>query len=180
MKTQWSFDPSHSSISFAVRHLMISKVRGNFGKWSGSFDYDAEDPTRSKIVARIAAASIDTREEKRDAHLRSADFLDAEKFPELVFESTSVRRAGDDYVVAGNLTIRGVTRPVELQVESLGGGKDPWGNQRVAFAARTAIARKEFGLNWNQALEAGGVLVGDKVEIEIDVQAVAQASTEAA
>ena len=180
MTTTWSFDTAHSGISFAVRHLMISKVRGTFGKWSGTFDYDEHDPTRSRVAVRIDAASIDTKEDKRDAHLRSADFLDVEKFPAIVFESTAVRRAGDGYVLGGNLTLRGVTRPVELEVESLGRGKDPWGNQRVAFAARTAINRKDFGLTWNQALETGGVLVGDKVEIELDVQAMAQAGAQVA
>lgn len=175
MATKWVFDPSHSGIGFSVRHLMISRVRGTFGKWSGTFDYDAADPTRSRIEVHIDAASIDTKEDKRDAHLRSADFFDVEKFPELVFKSTAVERRGGDFVVVGELTLHGVTRPVELAVESLGRGKDPWGNERIGFAARASINRKDFGLHWNQALEAGGVLVGDKVDIEIDVQAIAQA-----
>jgi polyisoprenoid-binding protein YceI len=169
---KWTFDTSHSGISFSVRHLMISKVRGSFGKWSGTFEYDEADPTKSTIEVRIDATSIDTREEKRDGHLRSPDFFDVANHPELAFKSTAVKRDGDDYVVTGDLTIRGVTRAVDLKVESLGRGKDPWGNERVAFAAKTTINRKDFGLNWNQALETGGILVGEKVEIELDVQAV--------
>jgi polyisoprenoid-binding protein YceI len=168
----WLFDTQHSSIGFAVRHLMISKTRGVFTKWSGSFAYDAADPTQSRLDVRIDASSIDTKEEKRDAHLRSPDFFDVEKFPELRFVSSLVERDGDDYVLAGDLTIHGITRPVELRVESLGAGKDPWGNERVGFAARATINRKDFGLHWNQALEAGGVLVGDKVEITLDIEAI--------
>lgn len=175
MASQWSFDIAHSNISFAVRHLMISKVRGQFKSWSGSFDYDPQDPKRSQIFVRIDAASIDTREEKRDAHLRSADFLDVAAFPEIQFRSTGVRPTADDsFSVRGDLTIRGVTRPVELSVERLGQGKDPWGGERVGFSAKTAIQRKDFGLTWNQALETGGVVVGDKVEIEIDLEALVQ------
>ena len=168
----WSFDASHSGIGFAVRHLMISKVRGTFDKWTGTFAYDAEDPTRSTIDVRIDAASINTKEEKRDGHLRSADFFDVENHPEIRFRSTLVERDGDDYVVAGELTIRGTTRPVKLAVERLGSGRDPWGGERVGFAAKTTINRKDFGLHWNQALETGGVLVGEKVEITLDVEAV--------
>jgi polyisoprenoid-binding protein YceI len=168
----WNIDNAHSSINFSVRHLMIAKVRGAFAKWHASIDYNDSNPAASRIEARIEAASIDTKEGQRDAHLRSPDFLDAEKFPELVFTSKEITRDGDDYVVSGDLAIRGVSKPVRLQVESLGAGKDPWGNQRLAFTAKTAINRKEYGLNWNQALEAGGVLVGEKVEIEIDVQLV--------
>ena len=176
----WSFDPSHSSINFAVRHLMISKVRGSFGKWTGSFAFDEADPTKSSIEVHIEAASIDTREEKRDGHLRSPDFFDVEKYPELVFKSSAIRKQGDDFLVAGDLTIHGVTKPVELAVESLGSGKDPWGNARVAFAAKTSINRKDFGLSWNQALETGGVLVGEKIEIEVDVQAMKAAAQKSA
>jgi polyisoprenoid-binding protein YceI len=168
----WIFDTVHSSIGFAVRHLMISKTRGVFARWSGTFAYDADDPTKSRLDVRIDASSIETKEEKRDAHLRSPDFLDVEKHPELRFVSTLVERDGDDYVVTGDLTIHGVTRPVELHVESLGSGKDPWGNERAGFAAKTTINRKDFGLHWNQALETGGVLVGDKVEITLDIEAI--------
>jgi len=151
----WSFDPAHSSIGFSVRHLMISKVRGHFNKWEGTFDYDEADPTKSKLSVRIDAASIDTREEKRDAHLRSPDFFDAAKYPALTFESARIERDGDDYVVTGNLTIRDVTRAVQLKVESLGRTKDPWGGERAGFSASTSINRKDFGLSWNVALETG-------------------------
>jgi polyisoprenoid-binding protein YceI len=168
----WNVDNSHSGISFSVRHLMIAKVRGTFAKWRASVDYNVGNPALSKIEARIDAASIDTKEEKRDGHLRSPDFLDAEKFPELLFVSREITHDGDGYALAGDLTIRGVTQPVRLQVESLGATKDPWGNERVAFSAKTAINRKDFGLTWNQALETGGVLVGEKVDIEVDVQLV--------
>jgi len=155
-----------------VRHLMISKVRGHFNKWEGTFDYDEADPTKSKLSVRIDAASIDTREEKRDAHLRSPDFFDAAKYPALTFESTRIERDGDDYVVTGNLTIRDVTRAVQLKVESLGRTKDPWGGERAGFSASTSINRKDFGLSWNVALETGGVLVGEKIDIGIEIEAV--------
>ena len=176
----WSFDPAHSSIGFSVRHLMISKVRGHFNKWEGTFDYDEADPTKSKLSVRIDAASIDTREEKRDAHLRSPDFFDAAKYPALTFESTRIERDGDDYVVTGNLTIRDVTRAVQLKVESLGRTKDPWGGERAGFSASTSINRKDFGLHWNVALETGGVVVGEKIEIGIEIEAVRAAEQKVA
>lgn len=174
MATQrWNIDPSHSSVHFTVRHMVISKVRGAFGRFAGTVDFDPESPAASKVSVKIEAASIDTHEAKRDEHLRSGDFFDVEKYPALTFESTKVAKAdGDQYRVTGDLTIRGVTRPVVLETEFLGGGKDPWGNERIGFSAHTSINRKEFGLTWNQALEAGGVLVGDKIEIALDVQAV--------
>jgi polyisoprenoid-binding protein YceI len=168
----WTFDAAHSGIGFAVRHLMISKVRGSFDKWTGTLQYDESDPTSTQIDVRIEAASINTKEDKRDAHLRSPDFFDVESHPELRFKSTLVRQDGDDYVVAGELTIRGVTRAVELTVERLGSGRDPWGGERAGFSAKTSINRKDFGLTWNQALETGGVLVGEKIEITLDVEAV--------
>jgi polyisoprenoid-binding protein YceI len=176
----WSFDNSHSSIGFSVRHLMISKVRGHFNQWGGTFDYDEADPTRAKLSVRIDAASIDTRDEKRDAHLRSPDFFDVEKFPALTFESTKVERDGDDFVVTGDLTIHGVTRAVQLKVESLGQTKDPWGGQRAGFSASTSISRKDFGMSFNMALETGGVLVGDKVDIGIEIEAVRAAEQKVA
>jgi polyisoprenoid-binding protein YceI len=176
----WSFDNSHSSIGFSVRHLMISKVRGHFNQWGGTFDYDEADPTRAKLSVRIDAASIDTRDEKRDAHLRSPDFFDVEKFPALTFESTKVERDGDDFVVTGHLSIHGVTRAVQLKVESLGQTKDPWGGQRAGFSASTSISRKDFGMSFNMALETGGVLVGDKVDIGIEIEAVRAAEQKVA
>jgi len=177
----WNFDPTHSSIGFSVRHLMISKVRGHFNQWQGTFEYDEADPTKSKLAVRIDAASIDTREEKRDAHLRSPDFFDVEKFPALTFESTRIERdGGDDFVVHGNLTIRDVTRAVQLKVESLGRTKDPWGGERAGFSAATSVNRKDFGLTWNIALETGGVVVGDKIEIGIEIEAVRAAEQKVA
>jgi polyisoprenoid-binding protein YceI len=182
MATQrWNIDPSHSGVHFTVRHLVISKVRGSFGKYMGTVEFDEQNPAASKVAVRIDASSIDTREEKRDAHLRSPDFFDVEKFPELTFASTAVEKSDDGYRVTGDLTIHGVTRPVVLEADFLGHGKDPWGNERIGFSAKTSINRKDFGLSWNQALETGGVLVGEKIEIALDVQAVkAQASERAA
>ena len=162
--------------------MVISKVRGAFERWQGTIDFDEQQPTASKVSVTIEAASVDTREAKRDAHLRSPDFFDVEKYPALSFESSRIKKGeGDHYRVLGNLTLHGVTRPVELDAELLGTGKDPWGNQRVGFQARTTLNRKDFGLGWNQALEAGGVLVGESIEIALDVQAVrAKAEEQAA
>ena len=182
MATQrWNIDPSHSAVGFTVRHLVISKVRGAFERFSGTVDFDEQNPSASKVAVRIEAASIDTREAKRDEHLRSADFFDAATHPELTFASTTVEKlGGNEYRVVGDLTIRGVTLPVTLETEFLGVGKDPWGNQRIGFAAKGSIDRKAFGLTWNQALETGGLLVGEKIEIALDVQAVRAQSAEQA
>ncbi len=169
---RWNIDTSHSSIQFTVRHMVFAKVRGAFTKWQGTIDFDEANPSASKASARIEAASIDTHEAQRDNHLRSPDFLDAEKHPELTYATTRVEAAGGKLRVTGDLTLHGVTRPVTLEVEHLGGGKDPWGNQRVAFHAHGKLNRKDFGLGWNQVLEAGGFLVGEEVEIAIDVEAV--------
>jgi polyisoprenoid-binding protein YceI len=172
--TTYSIDNAHSDVSFSVRHMMFAKVRGHFTKWSASLAFDPAKPASSAVEVSIDAASIDTREPQRDGHLRSPDFLDAENFPKITFKSRKVESAGTGhYNVTGDLAIRGVTREVVLHVEEGGRGKDPWGNERVAFLAKTTINRADFGLKWNQALEAGGVLVGEKVEVEIDVQAVA-------
>src|SRR5690349_24266749 len=152
--TTWNIDTSHSGVHFTVRHMVVSKVRGAFSRWQGTLQFDAEHPEASKVSVQIEAASIDTREEKRDAHLRSADFFDVEKHPTLSFESTKVEKAGASrYSVTGNLTIHGITREVVLDTESLGIGKDPWGNDRIGFEASTSVNRKDFGLTWNQALE---------------------------
>ena len=153
--------------------MVIAKVRGAFTRFQGTIDFDAASPASSRVSVTIDAASIDTREAKRDAHLRSADFFEVAAHPELRFESTLVERSADAYRVTGDLTIRGVTRSVVLDAAFLGTGKDPWGNLRAGFQASTRILRKDFGLTWNAALEAGGVLVGDEVEIELDVQAIA-------
>jgi polyisoprenoid-binding protein YceI len=169
----WNFDPVHSDIGFSVRHLMISKVRGHFKKWSGSLAVDEANPEASRVSVEIDAASLDTKEEQRDNHLRSADFLDAAAYPFIKFDSTGVRKTGDsEYTVTGNLTIRGVTKRVALGVEYAGRTKDPWGGERAGFTAKTSIDRKDFGLTWNMALEAGGFVVGDKVEINLEMEVV--------
>jgi polyisoprenoid-binding protein YceI len=179
--TNWTIDTSHSSVGFSVRHMMFAKVRGRFAKWNGSITLDGDDFTQASVKVSIDATSIDTGVVDRDNHLRSPDFFAAEEFPALTFESTRIETAGGDrYRVHGNLTIRGITREVELDVEHGGRAKDPWGNQRVAFTATTSVNRTDFGLKWNQLVEAGGVLVGERVDIEIEVQAVEAAATVAA
>ena len=181
MTTTFQIDNTHSSIDFSVRHLVIAKVRGRFTRFSGTVELDETDITRSKVTAEIEAASINTNEEKRDGHLRSADFFDVAQYPLLTFASTRIEKVEGDLVVTGALTLHGITREVVLEVAQLGATKDPWGNERLAFEARGSIDRKEFGLNWNQVLEAGGFLVGDKIELRLDVQAVkaAQATIKA-
>jgi polyisoprenoid-binding protein YceI len=169
----WKIDADHSEVGFSVRHMMISTVRGRFTSFDVQLQLDEADVAGSRISARIDAASVDTRSEQRDAHLRSADFFDADNHPQLVFESREVRSVGDDrYEVAGDLTIRGITRPVVLSVKEEGRGEDPWGGQRVAYTAEARVDRKDFGLTWNQALEAGGVLVSEEVKITLEVQVV--------
>ncbi|HYF45928.1 MAG TPA: YceI family protein, partial [Acidimicrobiales bacterium] len=168
----------HSEVGFSVRHLGISKTRGRFGAFTGTLKIDAENPSNSSVEVEIDAASIDTKDAGRDEHLRSADFFDVEQFPTLTFRSTAVRGEGSDWVVEGDLTIRGVTRPVVLETELVGLQRDPWGNDRVGFAATTEVNREEFGLTWNAALETGGVLVGKTVKIHLDVEAI-KASEEA-
>jgi polyisoprenoid-binding protein YceI len=182
MNKRWNIDPSHSGVHFSIRHMVIAKVRGRFDRFTGTVDFDEASPLAAKVSVRILADSIDTNEPKRDAHLRSADFFDVEKFPALTFESNKVEKgAGDAYLVTGDLSIHGVTRPVTLEAQLLGGGKDPWGNVRFGFEAKTSINRKDFGLTWNQALETGGILVGDEVQIALEIQAVhATAAKEAA
>lgn len=181
MKTNWNIDGAHSGINFSIRHMVVSKVRGRFGKFAGNLDLDDADLTKSTLSVTIDASSIDTGVGQRDDHLRGPEFFGAEQFPELRFHSQRIERLGKDaYRVIGDLTIRDVTREVALDVEYGGKGKDPWGNERVAFSAKAAIDRTDFGLKWNQVLEAGGVLVGDTVQIELDVQAVKAAAAQAA
>lgn len=168
----WEIDPTHSAAGFSVRHLMVAKVRGRFGAFTGSIKI-ADRLEDSRVDVTIDAASIDTREETRDAHLRSPDFLDVENHPTLQFRSTGFRRTGETtFELPGELTIRGVTRPVVLHVEYEGLSPDLWGGTRIGFTATTEIDREAFGLTWNQALETGGVLVGKNVKIELEVQAV--------
>jgi polyisoprenoid-binding protein YceI len=168
----WNIDPAHSVAEFKVKHMMISNVKGQFTAVVGTLTYDESDITNSKIEASIDAASINTREEQRDAHLKSADFFDVEKFPKLTFKSTKVTRsASGDLQVQGELTIHGVTRNVTFEVEGpTAPGKDPWGNTRIGLAATTKINRKDYGLTWNAAVETGGILVGEDVTITLDVQ----------
>jgi polyisoprenoid-binding protein YceI len=173
--TTWKIDPAHSNVEFAVKHLMISTVKGLFTDVEGEIVIVDGDPSRSSVTATLEAASIDSRTGQRDDHLRSADFLDAANFPEITFQSTRISGAESEFEVVGNLTIRGVTRAVTLDVTNEGAGKDPWGGDRIAFSATTKLDRRDFGLTWNQAVEAGGVLVGNDVKISIDVQAVKQA-----
>jgi polyisoprenoid-binding protein YceI len=170
---RWNLDAAHSGVHFTVRHMVFSKVRGAFTRFGGTLELDEQVLAASSVSVQIEAASIDTREAQRDAHLRSADFFDVEKYPELRFQSTKVEKSGEKRLrITGELTIHGVTREVVLDAQYLGKGKDPWGNPRVAFTASTSVDRKDYGLRWNQLLEAGGVLVGEKIEIELEVQAI--------
>ena len=172
--TTWNIDPVHTTAEFKVRHMMITNVKGHFKPVTGVITIDEADISKSHVEASIDAASIDTREPDRDTHLRSADFLDVEKFPTLTFTSTRVTPNGKaDLEVEGDLTIHGVTRKVTFAVEGPSEpGKDPWGNTRIGLSATTKFNRKDFGLTWNAALETGGILVGDEVTITLDVQAV--------
>jgi polyisoprenoid-binding protein YceI len=177
----WNIDPTHSAIGFSVRHMVVSKTRGRFNKWSGQLRFDAENPAASSVEVNIDPASLDTGDAQRDTHLRSPDFFDVEKYPSAAFQSTNVEVAGADrYRVTGNLTVHGVTRPVVLFVTYEGSGKDPWGGERAGFSATTTIDRKDFGLEWNKALETGGLLVGEKVELNLEIEAVKQAAQQAA
>jgi polyisoprenoid-binding protein YceI len=170
---QWTIDPAHSRIAFHVRHLMISNVHGQFERWSGAVELDPEQPTQARVRLDIDAASVDTREPKRDAHLRSAEFFDVEQHPTIMFEATEIERHTlDDYEVAGNLTIRGVTRRVLLDVKRSEMIVDHVGQQRVAFAVSGSISRKDFGLTWNFVLETGGVMVGDKVSLTAEIETI--------
>jgi polyisoprenoid-binding protein YceI len=169
----WNIDATHSGINFSIRHMVVSKVRGRFAKFTGSIDLDENDLTRSTLEATIDAASIDTGTHERDVHLRSADFFDTEAFPELRYRSRRIEAlSGDRYRVIGDLTIRDVTREVPLEVQYGGRANDPWGNERAGFSARASLDRKEFGLGWNQVLEAGGVIVGERVDIDIELEVV--------
>lgn len=176
MATQWQIDPTHSSVSFSIKHMMIAKVHGGFEKLSGTLSYDAANPSAAQVDVSIDASSINTREPQRDAHLKSADFFDVEKFPQITFKSKSVAGSAGDLKVKGDLTIHGVTQEVTLDVDGPSSElKDPYGNIKIGVSASTKIKRKDFGLTWNAALEAGGVLVGDDVNITLEVQFVKQA-----
>jgi len=168
----WTIDPAHTAVSFGVRHMMVSTVRGHFQKVSGNVLWDAKNPEKSTVSIDVDIASIDTREAKRDEHLRSADFFDAAQFPKMTFRSTKVVKKGDEeYELVGDLTIKGVTRSVTLQVEGpTAEHADPWGFVRMGASAKGKIKRSDFGMTWNAALEMGGVVVGDEVKIELEVE----------
>lgn len=171
----WTIDPSHTRLGFVARHAMVTKVRGQFDEFSGTLVIDAANPTASTAAVTVQLASVSTGSPDRDGHLLSADFFDVENNKEMTFVSTGVKQDGDEFVMTGDLTIKGVTRPVELELEPNGVATDPFGNIRAGFEGETEISRKDFGLTWNVALEAGGVLVSDKVKIQLDVSAIKQA-----
>lgn len=169
----WVIDPVHSEVGFSVRHLMVSKVKGTFRTFSGSITVGT-DPLESKVEATIEMASIDTRDEARDNHLRSSDFFETDKYPQMTFVSTAVKPAGSDFSVTGDLSIHGVTRTVELALEFNGVGPDPYGGQRAGFSASTEISRNDFGIDLSMPLDGGGVVVGDRINISLEVEAVLQ------
>jgi polyisoprenoid-binding protein YceI len=172
-RTTWTIDPTHSNVEFSVRHLMIATVKGRFADVRGTVVQDEANPAASSADITVQVASIDTREPQRDAHLKSADFFDAETHPTLTFRSTALRnRTPEGFTLLGDLTIHGVTREVALDVISEGRGRDPWGGERAGFSATTKIKRSDFGLTWNQLLETGGLAVSDEVKISLDVELV--------
>jgi polyisoprenoid-binding protein YceI len=169
----YTIDPSHSRLGFVVRHAMVTKVRGSFADFEGSVTVDGTNPAASSVTVSAAMASVTTGDEGRDGHLRSADFFDVEANPTMAFVSNAIEPDGtDDYKVTGDLTIGGVTRPVTIDLEFIGAAKDPFGNDRIGFEGRAEINRKDWGLEWNAALETGGILVGEKVKLELDISAV--------
>ena len=170
----WDIDPVHSDVSFSVRHMMVSKVKGRFGKFSGQI-VTAEDPSASTATATIDMSSIDTNDAGRDGHIRSADFFDVEQYPTMTFTSTGVSQTSDGYALDGTLDLHGVSRPVTLAVEVNGFGPDAFGGTRAGFSASTEISRKDFGIEFNMPLDGGGVVVGDKVHIALEIEAVLQA-----
>jgi len=171
----YTIDPSHTSISFVARHAMVTKVRGAFNDFEGTITVDGENPSNSSAEVTIQAKSIDTRNADRDAHLRSNDFFDMDTYPEITFRSTEIEQLSDtEYRVTGDLTIKGTTKPVTIDFTYTGAAVDPFGNQRIGFEGKTTVNRKDWGVNWNAALEAGGVLVSEKVDLEFDVSAIKQ------
>lgn len=169
----YKIDPSHSRIGFVARHAMVAKVRGSFNEFDGTGYFDAENPSRSHFQLTIKAASIDTRNAERDAHLRSNDFFSMDEYPEITFASTKVEPlSASSYRVTGDLTLKGVTKPITFDLEYTGNVVDPWGNTRIGFEGSTTVNRKDWGVNWNVALEAGGVLVSENVTLEFEISAV--------
>jgi polyisoprenoid-binding protein YceI len=176
----WKFDDKHSSIGFSVRHMLVSRVRGDFTRWSGELRFDEAAPEQSTLAVRIDAGSIDTREACRDEHLRSSDFLDAARWPHLLYHSRTVERLdAQRFRVVGDLTLRNVTREVPLEVSYGGKMRDPSGVERVGFAARAIVDRKQFGITFNQLLDTGGLALGNKIEIRIDVEAIRSVEADA-
>lgn len=173
-RTTWKLDPTHTNVEFSAKHLMITTVRGRIADVEGTIYTDEENPAHSSVEAVLKGATLDTGAEQRDQHLRSADFLDVEKFPEIGFRSTRIQGSKEKFKLSGDLTIRGVTREITLDVTFEGRQKDPWGGERVGFSASGKIDRREFGLTWNVMLEAGGVTVSNDIKINIDAQAVRQ------
>ena len=171
-RTAWKLDPTHSLVEFSAKHLMITTVKGRIADVVGTIYTDEKDPRKSSVEATLKAASIDTRTDQRDQHLRSADFLNAEVYPEIRFRSTRIEGDKENFKLTGELTIRDVTKPVTLEVQFEGTIKDPWGGERVGFSGTGKIDRRDFGLTWNQALETGGVVVGNEIKINLEVQAV--------
>lgn len=169
----WALDPSHSEVSFTVRHLMVSKVRGTFTGFSGTITV-GQDLTASSVTASVDLATINTRDDRRDAHLRSADFFETDKHPTMTYKSTAVRAEGDGFVVDGDLTLHGVTRSVPLTLEFNGVGRDPWGGTRAGFSAEGEINRRDFGIDITMPLDGGGVVVGDKVTVHLEIEAILQ------
>ena len=174
-RTTWTIDPSHSTVEFVAKHMMITTVKGRFAELEGTIVADEENLSDSSVEVTMQAASLDTRSEQRDGHLRSADFLDVENYPTVTFRSTRVEGTKEEFELTGDLTIRGVTRPITLDVTFEGEGKDPWGGTRASFSAKGKFDRRDFGLTWNVALETGGILVSNEVKINIEAQVVAQA-----
>lgn len=168
---KWNVDASHSSIGFAVKHMMVSKVRGSFGDFGAEVEANETDLSSANIAFNIKVASINTGSEDRDNHLRSADFFDAESYPEIKFVANNITKKGDEYEIAGDLTIKDVTKAVVFEAEYEGKGTNPWGQEVVGFSAETKINREEFNLTWNQALETGGVLVGKDIKITVELEA---------
>ena len=169
----WTIDPSHSEVGFSVRHLMVAKVKGTFEAFEGTITI-AEDALQSSVTAEVDLASINTRDEQRDGHLKTADFFEVENHPKLTFTSTSVAPKGSDFEVTGDLTIKGTTKPVVLELEFNGVHPDPWGGTRAGFSAETEISRKEFGVDFEIPMDGGGVVVGDKIKVVLEVEAVLQ------
>jgi len=174
IKGDYTLDPTHSRLGFSTRHAMVTTVRGSFKEFTGEAVVDTENPAASTVNVTIQAASIDTGVADRDAHLRSADFFDAETYPEITFVSTDVSRDGADWTITGDLTIKDVTKPVSIEFEQTGSARDPFGNVRIGFEGQTTLNRKEWGLTWNAALETGGLLVSDKIKLDVDISAIAK------